>query len=90
MPSATMPTKDGHSFAGYYDQTSAVKQYYNAEGTSENTWDKTGVQTLYAHWKAKNTTVKYHNKTIDEDKIVKTIDYTFGEPINPATNRFFG
>ncbi|MDR1734656.1 MAG: InlB B-repeat-containing protein, partial [Oscillospiraceae bacterium] len=54
MPSATMPTRDGYTFQGYFDQTGgAGNKYYNADGSSARTWNKTGAQTLYASWSAK-------------------------------------
>ena len=52
MPSATMPTRANYTFAGYYDTsaTSGGNKYYNANGTSAKTWDKTSATTLYARW----------------------------------------
>jgi len=50
MPSATMPTRTGFTFAGYYDATSGGTKYYNADGTSARTWNKTAETTLYARW----------------------------------------
>ena len=53
MPTITsdkLPTRTGYTFIGYYDATTLGTQYYNASGTSVKTWDKTGAQTLYAHW----------------------------------------
>ena len=50
MPSATMPTREGHAFNGYFDATSGGTKYYNADGTSARTWDKTANTTLYAQW----------------------------------------
>ena len=48
----SQPTRTGYTFAGYYDATSGGTKYYNADGTSAKTWDKTGAQTLYARWTA--------------------------------------
>ena len=53
MPSATMPTRVGYTFAGYYTSTGGSgTKYYNADGTSANDWpaNGTGPTTLYAHW----------------------------------------
>ena len=50
MPSATMPTRTGYTFAGYYDNTSGGTQYYTATGESAKNWDKAGATTLYARW----------------------------------------
>ena len=50
MPAATMPTREGYTFAGYFDAIEGGTQYYNADGTSAATFDKTKNTTLYAHW----------------------------------------
>ena len=50
MPSATMPTKIGYIFAGYYDNTSGGTQYYTATGETAKNWDKAEATTLYARW----------------------------------------
>ena len=57
MPTATMPTRTGYTFAGYYDATSGGTKYYNADGSSAKTWDKAAATTLYAHWTANTYTV---------------------------------
>lgn len=44
------PTRTGYVFDGYWDATSDGVKYYNADRTSARNWDKTGAQTLYAHW----------------------------------------
>lgn len=61
MPSATMPTRDGYTFAGYYDTsaTSGGTQYYTAAGASARTWNKTSNTTLYARWTVKSYTISY-------------------------------
>ena len=52
MPKRTMPTKTGYVFDGYWNTTGAggVK-YYNADGTSAHTWDRSGNVTLWAKWR---------------------------------------
>lgn len=50
MPSATMPTRTGYTFNGYFDATSGGTKYYNANGTSARTWNKAANTTLYAQW----------------------------------------
>jgi len=50
MPSATMPTRAGYTFEGYYDAASGGTQYYTSTGTSARAWNKTSNTTLYAHW----------------------------------------
>ena len=59
MPRRTMPTKAGYTFAGYWTTTGAggVK-YYNADGTSAHTWDKSGSVTLWAKWEEAAVKVK--------------------------------
>lgn len=60
MPSATMPTRTGYSFDGYYDSVTGGTQYYTSTGASARNWDKTSDTTLYAHWTANTYTVKYN------------------------------
>lgn len=63
MPSATMPTRTGYTFNGYYDAKSGGTQYYNNTGASARAWDKDEEETtLYAQW-----TEKTHNITISND-----------------------
>ncbi|MBQ6021329.1 MAG: InlB B-repeat-containing protein, partial [Clostridia bacterium] len=57
MPAlASVPTKSGYTFAGYYDTSAATggTKYYNANRSSAHTWDKyantTESNTLYARW----------------------------------------
>ena len=50
MPTATMPTKTGYTFNGYYDAISGGTKYYNADGTSAKNWNKYAAATLYAQW----------------------------------------
>ena len=61
MPSATMPTRNGYTFKGYYDATSGGTQYYKADGSSARTWNKTAATTLYAQWELKTYTITYDN-----------------------------
>lgn len=50
MPTATMPTKTGSNFTGYFDATTGGTQYYTATGTSARKWNKTANTTLHAQW----------------------------------------
>lgn len=59
MPTATMPTRTGYTFAGYYDATSSGTKYYNADGTSARSWNKAAATTLYARWTANTYTISY-------------------------------
>ena len=61
MPTiATLPTRNGYDFAGYFDAKSGGTKYYNADGSSAKNWDKTSNTTLYAQWTAKNITINWN------------------------------
>ncbi len=58
MPTATMPTRTGYSFGGYYTETGGGgTQYYNDDGSSAQTWNIPSNTTLYAKWTANSYTV---------------------------------
>lgn len=58
MPTATMPTRTGYTFGGYFTETNGNgTQYYNADGSSTRPWDIDGARTLYAKWTAGTYTV---------------------------------
>lgn len=59
MPSATMPTRAGYTFQGYYDTSAATggTQYYTASGASARTWNKAAATTLYARWSVNTYTI---------------------------------
>ena len=59
MPSATMPTREGYTFKGYFDATSDGTKYYDEYGTSAKNWDKTSATTLYAQWTIKSYSVTW-------------------------------
>ena len=62
MPTATMPTQTGSNFGGYYDSATGGTKYYNADGSSARTWDKTdSAVTLFAHWSVIQLTVTLTN-----------------------------
>ena len=71
MPAATMPTRTGYTFQGYYDAQTDGNQYYKADGSSAKNWDKTANTTLYARWNPITYTITY--------------DYAKGKGNNPAT-----
>ena len=56
--STTAPTKAGYTFGGWIDSNGT--KYYNADGTSARTWNKTSNATLYAKWTINKVYVKYH------------------------------
>ena len=54
MPSATMPTRTGYTFGGYYTAVNGGgTQYYTAAGASTRAWNIASNTTLYAKWVAK-------------------------------------
>ena len=53
MPSATMPTRRGYAFEGYYTATNGGTQYYTATGASARKWNIASNATLYAQWTAR-------------------------------------
>lgn len=58
MPAATMPTRTGYTFGGYFTEVDGGgDQYYNADGTSHAEWIMNGPTTLYAKWTAKTYTI---------------------------------
>ena len=69
MPEITgdgeLPTPQiGYTFMGYFDQKDGKgTQYYNTNGTSEYTWDKTEDATLYAYFQP----AKITNITLDKE-----------------------
>ncbi len=61
MPAITPPTREGHTFGGYFDaENGGGTQYYDASGASAHVWDKAGTATLYAKW-----TVNFYTVTFD-------------------------
>ena len=46
----SLPTRQYYDFLGYFDAATDGTKYYNADGTSAKTWDKTANTTLYAQW----------------------------------------
>ncbi len=59
MPTVSVPTRAGYTFQGYFDAASGGTKYYNANGTSARTWNKTANTTLYAQWTIVNYTIGY-------------------------------
>lgn len=76
MPTATMPTRNGYTFLGYYDATSGGTQYYKADGTSARNWDKVvAATTLYARW-SQNQTLSYNANGHGTAPTAVTMKYT--------------
>lgn len=62
MPTGiALPTRTGYTFTGFFDATSGGTKYYNAAGTSAQTWNKdtTSGTTLYAQWTVNTYTVTF-------------------------------
>ena len=66
MPAATMPTRTGYTFKGYWDTnaTSGGNQYYTETGASKQAWNKTANTTLYARWTENTAQLTYDNTAI--------------------------
>lgn len=52
LPTITIPSKAGYTFAGYFDTDSGTGgvQYYSSSGEGVRNWDKSSNTTLYARW----------------------------------------
>lgn len=60
MPTIAKPQKTGYTFGGYWTNADGTGiQYYNADGTSAQNWDKTSATTLYAKWTPVEYTIIY-------------------------------
>ena len=84
MPSATMPTRNGYKFAGYYDTSAETggTQYYTATGASARTWNKTAATTLYARWTASSATISFEgNGATDGEMADQTVNQTVATPL---------
>lgn len=80
MPEAAMPTREGYTFGGYWTGVGGTgTQYYEADGSSARSWDSASVQTLYAHWIAREYTVDFNgNGGTSPASISVTYDSTYG------------
>ncbi len=57
MPNITIPTRDGYTFLGYFsEQNGGGTQYYDANGSSTNSWTTASGGTLYANWEVGSVT----------------------------------
>ena len=67
MPPATMPTRSGYTFGGYYSGTSGTgTQYYTSTGASARLWNIAGNTTLYADWSGlPKVTISYDGRLRD-------------------------
>lgn len=61
MPTIAKPQKTGYTFGGYWTGVGGTgTQYYTADGTSAQNWDKTSATTLYAKWTPIEYQITYH------------------------------
>ena len=57
MPNITIPTREGYIFLGYFsEQQGTGTQFYDANGSSMNSWTTPSDATLYAAWEEQGTT----------------------------------
>ena len=88
MPTATMPTRTGYAFGGYYSAANGGgTQYYTAAGASARTWNIASNTTLYAKWTARQYTLKVNPNGGSHDG--HTAEYARGDLIT-GTSRFRG
>ena len=61
MPAISVPVRTGYTFGGYYTEANGGgTKYYNAAGTSANSWNIASATTLYAKLTANNYTVRFN------------------------------
>ena len=100
MPDATMPTKSGYEFGGYYLATNGSgTQYYAADGSSAHDWDngEDDTEVLYANWLASGYTVTL-NKEGATTQGTASVSVSYGSNTNLTsaitcptyTNKVFG
>ena len=88
MPSATMPTKTGYTFGGYYSgENGAGTQYYTAAGASARTWNIAADTTLYAKWTANSYKVHFDGNGATSGSMSDQ-SFTYGVPQNLTQNAF--
>ena len=87
-----VPSKTGYTLLGYWDATSAGKQYYSYGGTptpslsSANNWDKEdATKTLYARWQANNYTLTLYKNDGGDTYTTQDATYDAGITITPPT-----
>ena len=79
MPSATMPTREGHTFRGYYTAVhGGGTQYYHADGTSAKNFDHTDDMTLHAFWTVNQYTITFNT---DGGSLEEPITQDYGSAI---------
>ncbi len=84
MPSATMPTRTGYTFGGYYDGTNGSgTQYYTETGASARSWNKATNTDLYAKWTMNSITVSGQPSAVDRPYNANStaLTYTTSHPL---------
>ena len=88
MPSITVPTRTGYTFGGYYTGTGGSgTQYYNANGGSVRSWDRTSNTTLYAKWTVNTYKVKFNGNGSTSGSMSDQ-NFTYGTAQNLTANAF--
>jgi len=79
IPSATMPTRDGFTFAGYFDLNAQSEgiEFYDADGLPNGLWTIAADQTAYARWTANSYSITLDQNYPDAGTAA-TVPATFG------------
>ncbi len=72
MPSASVPTRAGYTFNGFYDAVTGGTQYYTSSMASATTWDKTVNTTLYARWTVESYSLTFNGNATAGDLLTST------------------
>ena len=75
----TAPNKERNNFLGWYDSLTGGTKYYNANGTSARTFNKTTNTTLYAHWEETAYTISFNPNGGTVSPTYKIVE--FGDPL---------
>ncbi|TVR46100.1 MAG: hypothetical protein EA402_03140 [Planctomycetota bacterium] len=87
MPAATAPTREGHSFLGFFANVDGGgTQYYNADMSSAHVWDIADNQTIYAHWNIDTYNITYSPNGADSGEVPETQVKTFNQDIAISGN----
>ena len=89
MPAVAIPTREGHTFLGYFDAASEGTKYYNDDGSSAKNWDKEDATfTLYAQWKVNRYTVTWNANEGNwhGEETIQEVTYDYGTPIAEPEN----
>ncbi|MBQ8468375.1 MAG: InlB B-repeat-containing protein [Clostridia bacterium] len=81
LPNVSVPTLDGYTFDGYYDQENgAGNKYIDNAGHGCKAWDKDSAPTLYAYF-TQNMVVAFDGYEAEYDRTAHTISVV---PTNPT------